>query len=244
MWTDQAHPDGAPPLEVDLDAAPAERAETERASDLQWRPDGRGAAFDHRERFGARGAGDGQVTRLDDRRLLAGDLGNGVAEVLAMVEPHVRDHRDAAAPGVRGVETPAEADLDDRDVDALAPERLERGAHQELELRRRPDARLDRVGRGQGPLHRGGERERVERPPVELHPLAIAHQVRLRRGRMPDPGRGERRRDERDHAPLAVRAGHEGAAHLSLGVTELPEEGVRPLEPKPHAEAAARGERR
>ena len=82
------------------------------------------------------GAGHGQVAPLDDRGLLPCDRGDRRPEPVHVVEGDVRDRGDAAVPGVRRVEPPAEPDLDERDVDAGFGEMAEDDRGQQLELGR------------------------------------------------------------------------------------------------------------
>ena len=70
----------------------------------------------------------------DDARLLAGDLGDGVAEVLGVVDADRRDDRDGRVDDVGGVPAAAEPDLDHRDVDGRVGERGERHRGDDLEL--------------------------------------------------------------------------------------------------------------
>jgi hypothetical protein len=70
---------------------------------------------------------------LDDAGLLEGDLFEGVAEVLLMVVSDRGDGTHRRSNDVGRVESAAEADLDDRDLDAARPEQLERGGGRGLE---------------------------------------------------------------------------------------------------------------
>ena len=79
----------------------------------------------------------------DDAGLLPGDLGDGVAEIVGVVDPDRGDHRDRRVDDVGGVPAPAEPDLDDRDVDRGVGERRERHRGDDLELaHRRAPGRL------------------------------------------------------------------------------------------------------
>ena len=71
---------------------------------------------------------------LDDAGLLRGDLGDGVAEVVGVVDADRRDDRDGCVDDVGGVPPAAEADLDDGDVDRRVGERGERHGGDDLEL--------------------------------------------------------------------------------------------------------------
>ena len=102
-------------------------------------------------------AGDGEVAALDDRRLLAGDLRDRVAEPVHVVEVHVGDDRHAAVPGVGRVEAPTEPDLHERDVGADLGEAGEDDGGQQLELGRVAVARRDRGRRRQDALDQARE---------------------------------------------------------------------------------------
>ena len=66
---------------------------------------------------GGLGGEDRDGVRLDDPGLLGGDLDDGVAEVLGVVEADRRDDRDLGVDDVGVVPRAAQADLDDGDVD-------------------------------------------------------------------------------------------------------------------------------
>ena len=70
------------------------------------------------------GTGHGPVPRLDDRRLLASDLGNRGAEQILVVERDVGHHGDAEVEHVGAVEPAAEPDLADQHLGA-GPSRRE-----------------------------------------------------------------------------------------------------------------------
>src|SRR5438093_9449161 len=84
-------------------------------------------------------AGDGNTVGLQDAGLLGGDRLQRRTEVLRMVERDVRDDVDAEIEHVGGVEASTQADLADQQVDAGPREVVERGAGQDLELRRRAE---------------------------------------------------------------------------------------------------------
>src|SRR5438046_2130961 len=84
------------------------------------------------------------IALLDDRHLLARDLGDGVAKVLLVVEVDVRDDRYSEVERVGRVEPAAETDLAHQHVGPRGEVRdLHRGQH--LELRRRTLLGGDRV---------------------------------------------------------------------------------------------------
>ena len=126
----------------------------------------------------------------------------------------------------------------------LVGEPAEDDGGQELELGRVAEAARQAVGGRDRVRDEPGERGRVDRPAGDLEPLAIRHEVRLRRLAGAQPGRPERRPGEGQDAALAVRAGDQRAADAELGIAELAEEGPRPAEPEPDPEPAPLGQRR
>ena len=109
------------------------------------------ASADDRQPVTAR-AGHGQVAALDDRRLLAGDRRDRVAQAVGVVEVDVGDHRDAAVPGMRRVQPAAEPDLDERDVRPDLGEAGEDDGREELELGRLAVPAGDPVADAEHPL--------------------------------------------------------------------------------------------
>ena len=76
------------------------------------------------------------------------------------LEPDVRQHRDLGVDDVRGVPAPAQAGLDDRDLDAAARELVEGRGRDELELRDAvvgPQRAVDHLGRVARALDGRGE---------------------------------------------------------------------------------------
>ena len=69
--------------------------------------------------LGVLGEGDEGSVGAEDASLLAGDLGEGVAEVVLVVEGDIRDDGDEGVNDVSGVETASEAYFEDGDVDVL-----------------------------------------------------------------------------------------------------------------------------
>ena len=63
------------------------------------------------------GQGDEDAVGAEDAGLFAGDLGDGVAEVVLVVERDVGDDGEEGVDDVGGVETAAQADFEDGDVD-------------------------------------------------------------------------------------------------------------------------------
>ena len=162
----QADPGRPEARQLDVDAvAIASRRSAAGSTIVERHAEPARAPPDDRERLAGR-AGHRQVAALDDRRLLAGDVADRRAEPVHVVEIDVRDRRHAAVPGVRRVEPPAEADLDEGEVDPLLGEPAEDDRGQELELGRRaePPRRPDRRPR-QDLVDEPRERRRVDGPP-------------------------------------------------------------------------------
>ena len=67
--------------------------------------------------FGVLGEGDEGAVGTEDASLFAGDLGDGVAEVVLMVEGDVGEDGEERIDDVGGVETASEAYFEDGDVD-------------------------------------------------------------------------------------------------------------------------------
>ena len=136
---------------------------------------------------------DGTITAHDDGRLLFGDRLNGVAQVLLVIQADIRHDGNSAIPRMRGVKSSAKADLNNRGSDLFLTERFEDCADEDLKLRRWPDPLLDLVGGIKGARNRLGEREWGEWLSVDLHPLAVADQVRFWGGGVASSRRAERR---------------------------------------------------
>ncbi len=69
--------------------------------------------------FGVLGEGDEGAVGAKDAGFFAGDLGDGVAQVVLMVEGDVGDDREEGVDDVGGVETASQAYFQDGDVDRL-----------------------------------------------------------------------------------------------------------------------------
>ncbi len=83
--------------------------------------------------FGVLRQRDEGAVRAEDTGLFAGDLGDGVAEVVLMVERDVGNDGDQGVDDVGGVEAAAEADFEDGDVSLLLLEVEEGQGGQSLE---------------------------------------------------------------------------------------------------------------
>jgi hypothetical protein len=166
------------------------------------------------------------ISAHDDRRFLFGNRLDGVAQVLLMVQAHIRHDRNTAIPGMRRIEPAAKPNLNDRRSDLSLVQRRKDGADEDLELGRWPDARLNLVGGIEGARNRLRKRQRGEWLSVDLHSLAVANEVRLRRGCVANPRRAEGRRDEGDDTPLAVGSGDECATNPRFRRSECAQEGI------------------
>ncbi len=235
-----ACPADARQLDLDPVAVPAEQR---RRPDLgQRHAEPAGSSADDREGI-ARCAGHGQVAALDDGGLLPGNGRDRRTEAIHVVESHVRDDRHPAIPGVRRVEAAAEAHFDDRDVEIQLGEPSEDRGGQELELGRWSEPGRQPFGDAESLEDEPRERDRIDRPAVDLEPFAVRHEVGLRRLADPEPRGAECARDQRQHAALAVRARDEGPTELSLRVPQGRQERPRPPEPEVDPEAAPLAER-
>ena len=115
----------------------------------------------------------------------------------------------------------------------------ERERGEELELRRRAVAPGDSVGDGQARPDEAGKVGGSDGVPRDADPLAIAHQVRLRRLPGPITGSREAGADERHDAALAVGPADERAADPLLGVPERREQRPGPSQAQADPEAPA-----
>ncbi len=79
---------------------------------------------------GMLGEEDGGAVGAEDAGLFAGDLGEGIAQPLLMIEIDVGDDGEEGFDDVGGVEAAAESDLEDGEVDVAAGEVVEgHGGH-------------------------------------------------------------------------------------------------------------------
>ena len=134
-------------------------------------------AFDHRERLAGLAGDDGRNAGFENARLLGGDLFDGVAEKLAVIERHAGDDAgERAFDHVGGVEPAAEADFEQHDVGRMAREQQERRGRLDLEHR---DRRI--AVRRFAVCERGGEFGVVDQTAAAGSPdaeaLVDAHQI-------------------------------------------------------------------
>ncbi len=183
--------------------------------------DALGFALDGRAGFRLLPGEDRRNARLQDARLLGGDLVQRRTQEFRMVD---RDRHDEAGERtldhVGGIEPAAEADFQEQHVGWMARKEQKRRRGRDLEKR-------DRI-LGVGPLafhERVGERLVADQPagaPVrEAKPLVEAHEI----GRGIDvnavAGRLQHRAQEGDGRALAVGAGDvDHRRQLALGMTE------------------------
>ena len=141
-------------LDVDAVAVPAEQRG--RLDHGQRHAETPRAPADDRQPVTAR-AGHGEVAALDDRGLLAGDLGDRVAQPVHVVEVHVRHDGHASIPRVGRVEPTTQPDLDEGDVGSDLREAGEDDRGQQLEFGRVAVAAGDAVGHRQDATDEAGE---------------------------------------------------------------------------------------
>ena len=149
-----------------------DRRESSSARRARARPRSMAAAAS-----GSSAPDDDRHARLDDAGLLERDLAQRRAEILLVVEGDRRDRRRRSGDSDVGrVEPAAEADLEHGDVDAGAPEQLERDRGRHLEERRlhveRAVARAARRSRRARRRSAATERVRADRLAVDDEPLA------------------------------------------------------------------------
>src|SRR6185369_17060536 len=140
----QPDPGPAEPRQLDDEPVAIDRDHGRGVDDRERNAETGRAPANDRERI-PDGPGDRDVAALDDRGLLAGDVDDRRAEPVRVVEVDVRDRRDAAVPGMGRIEPSAEADLDEREVDALLGEPAEDDGGQKLELGRVAETPRDPV---------------------------------------------------------------------------------------------------
>ena len=132
---------------------------------------------------------------------------------------------------LRRVQPPAEAHLDQRDVQARPPRS---GGTSRRSAARTPSAARGAARRGRRAAATASTRRAKSAGAIgrAVHddPLPVRHEVRL--GRLADavPGGPQRRPGERDDAALAVRPGDERAADLALRVAQRAQQRADPAE--------------
>ena len=168
-----------------------------------------------------------------------GNLGDGVAEVLLVIEVDGREHGHGRAPHRGGVVAAAEADLEDRDVHPLAGEVVERQRGGRLE-HAGVQARHQRAER----LHAVDHRVLGDR--LAVHANALAERDEMGRGvETHAPAVGlEHRGQHGGHRALAVGAADLGDREALLGVAQRLEQRLDAVQAGAHPRvlAAAQGE--
>ena len=140
---------------------------------------------------------------------------------------------------MRRVEPSAQAHLHERNLDPLLGEPPEEHRGQELELGGGPVSAFDPLRGCQHLPDEPRERHRIDRPAVDLQPLAIGDEMRLGRRADSHPRGPQRAAGEGENAALAVRATDEGATQLALRITEGLQEGACPTQSQPDPEPAS-----
>ena len=165
----------------------------------------RASSLDHAPRTGVAHEAHERDAGLRDAGLVAGDVLDGVAENVRVVERNVGDDGDLRPQHVGSVERAADAGFDHRNVDFGTREPQEREREQRLVVRRPAVFEADAVD---GTLHLTDEvAERVlrDREPVDARALRHAREVRLRVQSRALAGRLQRRGDHRRRRTLAAR---------------------------------------
>ena len=139
-----------------------------------------------------------------------------------------------------GVESPAEADFDHRNIDTGLGQPAERDRRQQFELRRLAVAPGDAIGQRQHLAGDAGEGLRINRHAIDLESLAIRDQVRLGSRAGPVSAGLQRRADERQDTALAVGAPDQCSAKGPLRMAESCQQGARTRKPQVNPESAAR----
>jgi hypothetical protein len=126
------------------------------------------------------GADDDRDTWLDDARLLARDIAQRGAQMLLVV---VRDGRDTGherCHEVRGIEAPAQADLQHGDVDARLRKQPERRRSRHFEVGRmdvETSAPLKRCDRQTDAIQRFVQGTGCDSPSIDMKALLQSNQV-------------------------------------------------------------------
>ena len=156
-----------------------------------------------------------------------------------MVEVDGGNRRGDGLNDVRGVEPPAESDLQDSDVDVRPPKQLEPDGRGHLEERGRRFERSVREQAVDQDLHFLDEPDEdagVDRRAVDRKPLFEADQVRRCVAANLQSRRTQGHVGHRRHRPFAVRAGNQDALELCVGVAERGGERLDVREPELDAE--------
>ena len=238
----QPDPGGPQAGQRHIDAVPVPTQQRGRLDDRQRSThpsratpnDGQGLAGRARDR---------EVAPFDDRRLLAGDMGDGRAQPLGVVEVDIGDRDDATVPGMGRVKAPAQPDLHEGDIQVRLRKVTEHDGREKLELGGFAMSSRHLVRHGQHRLDMAGEVGRDDGHPVDHDPLAVRHEMGL--GRLTDaqPGRPEGTPGDGQDTALAVGAGDQRSPHRALRISQGPQERARPTEAQADAEPPSIGER-
>ena len=173
-----------------------------------------------------RGAEHNRNPRVDDSGLLAGNLGECVAQNRRMVEGDTCKRAANRGNGARRVPTTAQPDLQDGVVHVLKRIHHKGGGSKELKLRDALGAHVliasgNALPGGKGVAHAEGEELLPHRLAVDLHTLRIAHKMRARVKADLATLRMEQGRSVARRRRLAVGTGHLNALVGVLGMAEL-----------------------
>ena len=168
---------------------------------------------------------------LDDAGLLVGDLGDRRAQPALVVSPDRGDDRDVGADDVRGVPSPAQAHLDDGDIDGVVGEGGQCHDGQDLEEGQAGPAcglgALVDHGDVWGHVLPGGDEALLaDRFTVEADALADGGQVRGGEAAGAHASGGQQSLGHAGGGGLAVGAGDVNGAVGALGVAQEVEDGL------------------
>ena len=176
-----------------------------------------------------RGRGEQRPPRPRHGQLLAGDGEQVVAEDGAVVEGDRGQDGGGVIPGVGGVVTAAEADLEDGHLHPLGGEEVGGQHGERLEAREPAESlALEPAGSVVDEGDAVGPGVLVEDAAVDLDALALA--VEMGRGVEPGAAAGglQQRRQQAGHRALAVGAGDDDAAEALLRIPAAPQQGAHP----------------
>ena len=166
----------------------------------QGHPQPRRPRLDHRQPVRALRTDDTRHAPLQNPRLLPGDLGNRVTQILLMIQRHRRDHRQARhLDHVRGIEPPAQPHLQQRPIRRHPRKGQKRCTGRDLEERD-----LVRPVRGHTLIEQRRQRVLADQRACQPDPLVKPRQMRRGIGVRSGPRRLQPRPDHRQRRSLTV----------------------------------------
>jgi hypothetical protein len=187
----------------------------------------------------AGGCSDNVVAALDDRRLLGGDRGDRVAEVLAVVEADCGDRRNAEVQHVGAVESAAESHLAHHRVRMSLGGDHDAGDRHELEARGLLLLRQT-AGDSGDVVDDGGERVVADPRAVDDDAFAIRDEMWLGEQHRVLSRGAQNRVDNSAHRALSVGATDEHAAQIAMRIAQRLEQRYGALQTRSHAAPAHR----